>query len=98
MIARAHDHGIKAIGATIMPYAGSGYYHPDAANEADRQAINAWIRAPGHFDAVVDFDRLMRDPKRPTYLRPDYDLGDGLHPSVKGYQAMGNAVPLSLFR
>ena len=64
----------------------------------DRQAINAWIRAPGHFDAVVDFDRLMRDPKRPTSLRPDYDLGDGLHPSVKGYQAMGNAVPLSLFK
>jgi len=98
MIAGAHDHGIKAIGATIMPYAGSGYYHPDAANEADRQAINAWIRAPGHFDAVVDFDKLMRDPKRPTYLRPDYDLGDGLHPSVKGYQAMGDAVPLSLFK
>jgi lysophospholipase L1-like esterase len=40
----------------------------------------------------------MRDSKRPTYLRPDYDLGDGLHPSVKGYQAMGTAVPLSLFR
>ena len=98
MIARAHDHGIKAIGATIMPYAGSGYYHPDAANEADRRAINAWIRTPGHFDAVVDFDELMRDPRRPTYLRPDYDLGDGLHPSVKGYQAMGDAVPLSLFR
>jgi lysophospholipase L1-like esterase len=98
MIVRAHDHGIKAIGATIMPYAGSGYYHPDAANEADRQAINAWIRTPGHFDAVVDFDKLMRDPKRPTYLRPDFDLGDGLHPSVKGYQAMGDAVPLSLFR
>jgi len=98
MIARVHDHGIKAIGATIMPYAGSGYYHPDAANEADRQAINAWIRTPGHFDAVVDFDKLMRDPKRPTYLRPDYDLGDGLHPSVKGYRAMGDAVPLSLFR
>jgi len=98
MIARAHNHGIKVFGATIMPYAGSGYYHPDTANEADRQAINAWIRTPGHFDAVVDFDKLVRDPKRPAYLRPDYDLGDGLHPSVKGYQAMGNAVPLSLFR
>lgn len=98
MIARAHDHGIKAIGATIMPYAGSGYYHPDSANEADRQAINAWIRMPGHFDAVINFDKLMRDPKRPAYLRSDYDLGDGLHPSVKGYQAMGDAVPLSLFR
>jgi lysophospholipase L1-like esterase len=98
MIARAHDHGIKAIGATIMPYAGSGYYHPDSANEADRQAINAWIRTPGHFDAVIDFDKLMRDPTRPAYLRPDYDLGDGLHPSVKGYEAMGDGVPLSLFR
>jgi lysophospholipase L1-like esterase len=98
MVARAHNDGIKAIGATIMPYAGSGYYHPGAANEADRQAINAWIRASGHFDAVLDFDKLMRDPKRPTYLRPDYDLGDGLHPSVKGYQAMGDSVPLSLFR
>jgi lysophospholipase L1-like esterase len=97
MIARAHDHGIKAIGATIMPYGGSSYYHPDAADEADRETINAWIRAPGHFDAVIDFDKLMRDPKRPAYLRPDYDLGDGLHPSVKGYEAMGEAVPLSLF-
>lgn len=97
MIARAHDHGIEAIGATIMPYGGSGYYHPDSANEADRQAINAWIRAPGHFDAVVDFDKLMRDPAHPDRLRPDYDSGDGLHPSVKGYTAMGDAVPLGLF-
>jgi len=98
MIAQAHDRGIKAIGATILPYGGSGYYHPGAANEADRQAINAWIRARGHFDAVVDFDRLMRDPARPDRLRADYDSGDGLHPSDKGYRAMGEAVPLSLFR
>ena len=97
MVEKAHDHGIKVIGATIMPYAGSSYYHPDAANEADRQMINAWIRAPKHFDGIVDFDKLMRDPKRPTYLREDYDLGDGLHPSAKGYHAMGEAVPLSLF-
>lgn len=96
MIVRAHSHGIKAIGATIMPYAASGYYHPDAANEADRQAINAWIRAPGHFDAVVDFDELTRDPKRPNYLSPAFDSGDGLHPSVAGYKAMGEAVPLAL--
>lgn len=79
-----------------MPYAASGYYHPDAANEADRQAINAWIRAPGHFDAVVDFDELTRDPKRPNYLSPAFDSGDGLHPSVAGYKAMGEAVPLAL--
>ncbi|HJP67523.1 MAG TPA: SGNH/GDSL hydrolase family protein [Sphingomicrobium sp.] len=97
MIERAHDHGIKMLGATIMPYGASGYYHPDAANEADRQAINSWIRSPGHFDAVIDFDALMRDPKQPNRLRKDYDSGDGLHPSAAGYHAMGEGIPLSLF-
>jgi lysophospholipase L1-like esterase len=65
LIARAHAHGIEAIGATLTPFMGSDYYHPDAATEADRQALNAWIRAPGHFDAVVDFDAKVRDPAHP---------------------------------
>lgn len=98
MIARAHAHGIKAIGATILPYSGSTYYHPGPANEADRQAVNAWIRAPGHFDAVIDFDKLMRDPQSPARLLPQYDSGDHLHPSPAGYLAMGKTVPLALFR
>ncbi|HEY0436808.1 MAG TPA: SGNH/GDSL hydrolase family protein [Phenylobacterium sp.] len=96
MAARAHAHGLRAIGATILPYGGSDYYHPDAANEADRQAVNQWIRAPGHFDAVVDFDRAMSDPAHPERLRPAYDSGDHLHPSPAGYRAMAQAVPLSL--
>lgn len=98
IVARARAHGIKAIGATIMPYAGSGYYHPDAQNEADRQAVNRWIRTPGNFDAVIDFDAAMRDPADPKRLRKDYDSGDGLHPSVAGYAAMAQAVPLALLR
>jgi lysophospholipase L1-like esterase len=98
IVARAHARGIKAIGATIMPYAGSGYYHPDAQNEADRQAVNRWIRTPGNFDAVIDFDAAMRDPADPKRLRKDYDSGDGLHPSVSGYAAMAQAVPLALLR
>lgn len=97
IIVRAHAKGIKVIGGTIMPFVGNGYYHADRANEADRQAVNAWIRAPGHFDAVVDFDRVMRDPARPERLRPAYDDGDALHPSPAGYRAMGEAVPLTLF-
>jgi lysophospholipase L1-like esterase len=97
IITRAHAHGIRVIGATITPYMGSDYYHPDASNEADRQAVNAWIRAPGHFDALVDFDKAMRDPQQPDRLRPAYDCGDHLHPSPAGYRAMGNAVPLALF-
>jgi lysophospholipase L1-like esterase len=97
MVQRARARGIMAIGATIIPYGTSGYYHPDAANEADRQAINAWIRAPGHFDAVVDFDAVLRDPADPRRMLPALDSGDGLHPSLAGYAAMANAVPLSLF-
>ncbi|WP_277967837.1 SGNH/GDSL hydrolase family protein [Sphingomonas echinoides] len=98
VIARAHAAGIKVYGATILPDGGSGYYHPDAQNEADRAAVNAWIRAAGHFDAVIDFDALMRDPGAPTRLRKEYDSGDGLHPSPVGYRAMAGAIPLGLFR
>lgn len=97
IVARARDRGIKVIGATILPYGGSAYYHPSAANEADRQALNAWIRSPGNVDAVIDFDAVMRDPRRPNLLRADYDSGDGLHPSIAGYKAMAQAVPLTLF-
>ena len=97
MTKRAHERGIKVIGATIMPFGGSGYYHPDAANDADREAVNAWIRAPGHVDAVIDFDALMRDPAHPNRLKKQFDSGDGLHPSPEGYRFMGSIVPLSLF-
>ncbi|MEC3911565.1 SGNH/GDSL hydrolase family protein [Sphingobium sp. CR2-8] len=97
IIARAHARGIKVIGATVMPFVGNGYYHADAQNEADRQAVNAWIRTPGHFDALIDFDRLTRDPARPDRLLPAYDGGDALHPSPIGYRAMGESIPLSLF-
>jgi len=96
MIDRAHDRGIKVIGATILPYGRSAYYHPGPESEADRQAINAWIRAPGNFDGVIDWDKALRDPAQPTQLLPAYD-NDGLHPNMAGYKAMADAVPLSLF-
>jgi lysophospholipase L1-like esterase len=96
MILRAHAHGIRVIGATITPYGGSGYYHPGPENEADRQAVNAWVRDPAHFDAVVDFDQVTRDPQHPDRLLPAYDSGDHLHPGPAGYKAMGEAVPLKL--
>ena len=98
IVVRAHAHGIKVFGATITPYAGSDYYHPGALSEADRQQVNTWIRTQGHFDGVIDFDAVVRDPAHPDHLLPAFDCGDHLHPSPAGYKAMGEAIPLSLFR
>jgi len=97
IITRAHTHSIMVIGTTITPYMGSDYYHPGPQSEADREQINQWIRTPGHFDAVLDFDQVVRDPSHPDRLRPKYDCSDHLHPSPLGYRTMGNSVPLSLF-
>ncbi len=97
IIERARAHGLRVFGATITPYVGSNYYHPGPLSEADRTAINAWIRTPGHYDAVIDFDQVVRDPLHPDRLLPAYDSGDHLHPSPAGYRAMGDAVPLGLF-
>jgi lysophospholipase L1-like esterase len=97
IIVRAHGHGLRVYGATITPYVGSNYYHPGPLSEEDRQSVNQWIRAAGHFDSVIDFDEVVRDPQHPERLLPAYDCGDHLHPSPAGYKAMGNAVPLALF-
>lgn len=97
IILRAHASGVRVFGATILPFAGSEYYHPPHSTDVDRQTINDWIRAPGHFDAVIDFDKLMRDPQQPDRLLPAYDSGDHLHPAVAGYRAMGESIPLTLF-
>lgn len=96
IIARAHDRGVKVIGATVLPYKGAGYY--GAAGDAVRVAVNAWIRAPGHFDGVIDFDRAVADKADPLAMAPAYDSGDKLHPGDAGYRAMAEAVDLALFR
>lgn len=99
MIDRAHARGIRAIGATLTPDLGSpfpGY----ATEEKDviRNEINEWIRTSGAFDAVIDFDAVVRDPENPQYLAKAYDAGDLLHPSDTGYKAMADAIDLNLFR
>lgn len=93
MIAQARQRGLKIYGATLTPY-GRG----TDAQEAQRQAVNAWIRSGGAFDAVIDFDAALRDPAAPRRLLPLYDGGDSLHPNDAGYEAMGQAVNLALFR
>ncbi|HEX3886485.1 MAG TPA: SGNH/GDSL hydrolase family protein [Phenylobacterium sp.] len=96
LIARAHEHGLKIIGATVLPYGGAAYYTP--AGEAERQKINAWIRTGREFDGVIDFDAAIRDPAHPEKMRADLQSGDWLHPNDAGYRVMGDAVDLGLFR
>ena len=97
IIIRAHSHGLKVAGGTLSPFAGSTFYHPGPESEADRQAVNKWIRTPGHFDTVIDFDNILRDPMNPDRLLPEFDSGDHLHPSPAGYAAMAEAVPVVFF-
>ncbi|HEY6455512.1 MAG TPA: SGNH/GDSL hydrolase family protein [Steroidobacteraceae bacterium] len=96
LIAKAHMHGLKMIGATILPYQGVWTY--TAEGEAVRERVNEWIRTGGEFDATVDFDKATRDPANPKRLRAAFDSGDHVHPNDAGNQAMANAFNLSAFQ
>ncbi|MEU0529900.1 SGNH/GDSL hydrolase family protein [Amycolatopsis tolypomycina] len=97
ILVRAHAQDIRVYGATITPFGGNtGYDNP--LREEARQKVNAWIRQPGHFDALLDFDKVVRDPAAPSKLLPAYDVGDHLHLNPAGYQAIGSSVPPWLFR
>ncbi len=95
LIERAHTHGLRIIGCTLTPYGGAGYQREHG--EAVREAVNEWIRTPGHFDAVVDFEKATRDAADPKKIRAEFDPGDHLHPNDAGYQAMADAIDLSIF-
>jgi len=101
MIERAHERGIKVVGATLTPFegqsqSGRGYYTP--AKGKMREAINDWIRNGKAYDAVIDFDKAVRDPMNPNKVLPAYDSGDQLHPNDAGYKAMGDAIDLGIFK
>jgi lysophospholipase L1-like esterase len=95
LIRRAHARGLKIYGATLTPFEGAGYW--TAEGEAKRAALNDWIRTSKEYDGVIDFDAATRDPNQPTKFLAPYNSGDNLHPSDAGYQAMANAIDLSLF-
>ena len=97
LIAQARVRGVRIVGATLPPFEGAlqgtpfeGYYTPE--KDAVRREVNQWIRDGREFDAVVDFDRVLRDPARPARMLPRYDSGDHLHPGDAGYEAMAKAV------
>jgi lysophospholipase L1-like esterase len=92
---RAHEHGIKVIGATLTPYHGAGYSSP--AGEQVRQSLNAWIRTTKVFDGVIDFDKATQSVTSPADWNPTFDHGDHLHPSDAGMKAMADSIDLKLF-
>ena len=99
LIERAHARGIKLIGSTMTPLEGffvPGFYSD--AKEAERRAVNNWIRSSGACDGVIDFDELVRDPDHPSRLSARFDSGDHGHPNDAGYQAMADAIDLALFQ
>ncbi|TDV55010.1 SGNH/GDSL hydrolase family protein [Actinophytocola oryzae] len=97
-VTRAHAQGIEVYGATLLPFGGNtGYDDPAGARESARQTVNRWIRTSRELDAVIDFDRAIRDPAAPRNILPAYDVGDHLHLNPTGYKAMADAVPTRLF-
>jgi lysophospholipase L1-like esterase len=100
IISRVHAFGIPVFGSTVGPFMA-----PDSAKqpysvlmmEQTRQRINTWIRESGAFDAIIDFDAVLRDPSDLTRLNPDLNSGDYLHPNVKAYHAMARTFPLGIF-
>jgi lysophospholipase L1-like esterase len=96
MIVDAHAQGIKVYGATIMPFKKS-FYDAEYRQNA-RITVNEWIRTSGSFDAVIDFDKAMRNPNDPLTILPTAHTGDFLHPNEAGYKLMGEAVDLNLFK
>ena len=93
LIGMARAHGLRVIGATLTPFQNSFLY--SAQEEQTREAVNHWIRTSHAFDAVADFDAVLRDPAGPLRIRPAYDSGDHLHPSDAGYITMGAALRLA---
>lgn len=99
LIQRAHASGVSVWGGTLLPRGGAaGKWAQTPAAEAKRQAVNTWIRQGKGFDAVVDFDQVVRDPAHPERQRAEFDSGDHVHPNDAGYRAMAAVVDLGLLK
>ena len=95
IVSRAHEHGIKVIAATLLPFKGAKYY--SLRGDEIRAAYNKWVRTGGVVDGVIDFEKAIRDPEHPDTFLPAYDSGDHLHPNDAGYKAMADSIDLTIF-
>jgi lysophospholipase L1-like esterase len=102
IVRRVKKAGLAIIGATMIPR----HNRPPAENNSGwsaaktkvRNDVNQWIRTKAPFDAVIDFDEMVKDPGNADLINPPFNCGDGIHPSPRGYYEMGRSVALRLFR
>ena len=94
IVDRARDAGKCVVVSTIAPF--KGWPEWDPAAEAVRQEVIDFIRSHiDEFDAVTDFDRVLRSPYDHERMLPVFDGGDHIHPNDKGMQAMADSVDLN---
>lgn len=86
------QRGYVAVIATLGPFEGYPSWTPE--KESTRLSVNAYIRGNHDFDQVLDLDSALRDQVAPSYIRPDFDSGDHIHPNAAGAQVLADAVPL----
>ena len=95
LIQAAHARGIKAVGASILPFKADFESPADFQRaEAIREAVNNWVLSSGEFDGVADFAAAVADPADPEQLNPSYDSGDHFHPNDAGYRAIAAAIDI----
>ena len=90
MIKKAKARRLKVYLGTITPFKGAGYYSP--FHEAARQTVDEWIRNQAknkEVDGILDFAKLLQDPKDDRRMKKEYVSNDWLHPNPTGYKAMG---------
>jgi lysophospholipase L1-like esterase len=93
IISTLHAHGIRVFGATLTPDGGSVEYSP--AGEAEREALNTWIRTSRAFDGVFDFDKAVRDPYDPQIINPTYAAVDNIHMNDVGYKVLADTININ---
>jgi lysophospholipase L1-like esterase len=93
-ISMAHAQGLLIFGATVTPFGGNAY----SSHDSVRLQVNQYIRTPGKFDGIIDFDAAVKDGSTPAKLQMMYDSGDGLHLNPTGYQKLADTVDLTVFK
>ena len=95
-IAKARSYGYRVYVGTLLPMGG---WRTDAPfRQAMRHEYNEFIRTTDLIDGCIDFDKALRDPIQPDWFAPEYDSGDHLHPSAKGYARMAQEIPEELLK